>query len=137
MPQTSYLQLNGRTPPRYEPPEYPPTARSLSDDDDGEFSDDREDHPTWYEEAKLRDYLESSDVEILVVVEGIEPYTSSTLMARHSYNYRAGDIEINAAFPPCVDIADDGAAVIDIDAFNLTEPAPPTSRILLSTPSIV
>jgi len=132
----------------YEPPEYAPSrrrmvmtendsaARDAKEPDDGRPARHRR-HDNWYEESRLRDYLEASDLEVLVVVEGIEPYTSSTLMARHSYNYKAGDIQLNAAFPPCVDLGEDGAAVINIDAFNQTEDAPPVDDTFITTPSIV
>lgn len=92
------------------------------------------------EEASLRHHLEHSDLEVLVVVEGIEPYTSSTLMARHSYNYKAGEILFNHAFPPCVDLATDGAAIIDLDKFNETIKTIPNDYIsssIIPTPSIV
>jgi len=147
---------NNGAPPADIPPPPPPPPPLNDDDDDADCGmplngrvdgrdrcprreEEEEEDTTEADEKRLREYLEASDVEVLVVVEGIEPYTSSTLMARHSYNYKAGDILLNYAFPPCVDLAEDGAAVIDIDAFNTTEQDDGLEgdAFLWSTPSVV
>lgn len=61
-------------------------------------------------------HIGSKELEVIVLVEGIDPTTSSTLQARHSYNY--DDIVCNASFQRCVQQTDDGACEIDFDAFH-------------------
>ena len=56
----------------------------------------------------LNDLMTNKDYfEVLVIVEGIEPFTSSTVQARHPY--RLGhDIVVNGEFMPCPFVKKDG-----------------------------
>ncbi|KAL3787090.1 hypothetical protein ACHAWO_008570 [Cyclotella atomus] len=54
--------------------------------------------PPWYEEYKK--YLSEANVEILVVMEAIDPITSGTFQAIQSYT--VDDIEFDKEFAPCV-----------------------------------
>ncbi|KAF4666693.1 G protein-activated inward rectifier potassium channel 2 [Perkinsus olseni] len=66
---------------------------------------------------RIYDYLSRSGYwEVVVLVEGIEGNTSSTLQARHSYTI--DDLVVNAAFAPCVTTGDDGACHIDYSKIN-------------------
>merc|ERR1712232_1142284 len=61
-------------------------------------------------------HLAKEQLEILCVVEGVEPTTSSTLQARHSYT--CDDIVFNAAFHRCVARDETGQCMIDFDRFH-------------------
>ena len=68
--------------------------------------------------AAIAALMADTDAEVLVLVEGIDPSTSYTLQARHSY--KREDIVFGGGFfAPCVsrDPAD-GACVIDFGAFH-------------------
>lgn len=87
-------------------------VRSLTNDD-----------PT---EAELKDFWSSGHLEIVVVVEGIEPTTSCTLQATQSYvlHEQGGDHVWNAEFEECsffpVDRTD--GLVIDWEKFHAVRP---------------
>lgn len=70
--------------------------------------------------AQMREYFINTEMEILVVVEGIDPTMSTTLQA--CYSYKADDIMYNTHdFAPCVfrDAPyDSGRPVIDFDKFH-------------------
>lgn len=72
----------------------------------------------------ILDNIKNKDFEIVVLVEGIEPVTSSKLQAR--YSYAAEDIIANRAFKPCVSIGKEGEAVIDFCKFHETVPIDPS-----------
>ena len=51
---------------------------------------------------KISEWLSKSGVEVVVIVEGIEPITSATAVARHSYSWSHGYIALDHSFVPCV-----------------------------------
>jgi len=73
-------------------------------------------NPVTFEMIKedlLRKHLEN--IEIICVVEGIEPITSGTFQALQSYTL--GEIVFNGSFKRCLDVKDD-EFVVDLDAFH-------------------
>jgi len=89
--------------------------------ENGTSSSQRTTHfPSGQDFQRFREYFQTSDLEILVVIQAIDPFTTSTVMARHSYNFHSGDILFDHSYVSCVDLAPDGAAVIDINAINKT-----------------
>ena len=69
--------------------------------------------------------MADTDAEVLVLVEGIDPATSYTLQARHSY--KRDDIVFGGGgfFAPCVTRDPiDGACVIDFSAFHTISGGP-------------
>ena len=70
--------------------------------------------------SKLKSWLEEKSMEILVILEGIDPLTSATLQARHSYT--ANDIVFDAWFAPCVHSDESGECVIDFAKFHDLRP---------------
>lgn len=91
----------------------------------------------WRDLERIKEHLSRTGLEVLVYVEAIETYTSSTMQARHSYHFETGDIEFDSGFVPCVQRGTDGKPLIDIDAFHRLRPAPRNAHAMLSTPSIV
>ena len=71
----------------------------------------------------ILDSIRRKDLEIVVLVEGTESVTSSTLQAR--FSYAAGDIVVNRMFAPCVTVGENGEAVIDFEKFHQTMPIDP------------
>ena len=55
--------------------------------------------------------------EVLVIVEGVEPFTSSTVQARHSYSF-GQDLVLNGDFMPCTFLKSDGSAMVDFGKFH-------------------
>ncbi|CBK24042.2 uncharacterized protein [Blastocystis hominis] len=70
----------------------------------------------------ILDTIRRRDLEIVVLVEGTESVTSSTLQAR--FSYAAEDIVVNRMFS-CVTVAENGEAVIDFEKFHQTMPIDP------------
>jgi hypothetical protein len=68
------------------------------------------------DEEKLRKHL--NNVEIICVVEGIDPITSGCFQALQSYTLE--DIEFRSHFKPCVGREGD-SVVVDLDAFHKTQ----------------
>ncbi|KAH8049650.1 hypothetical protein JL720_15557 [Aureococcus anophagefferens] len=74
--------------------------------------------------AAVDAFMEASGHEIVVVVEGVDPITSNTVQATHSYCYRARDGEDrrdvvwDCDFRPCVSRDDRGRCRIDYAAFH-------------------
>lgn len=63
-------------------------------------------------------------VEVVVLVEGIDAVTSSTIQVRHSY--KASEILFDRRFENCVDVdPDTGGAVVDFRRFHETHPVDP------------
>lgn len=61
---------------------------------------------------------------MVVLVEGIDAVTSSTIQVRHSY--KAEEILFDHCFENCVDVdPETGGAVIDFRRFHETLPAEP------------
>jgi hypothetical protein len=67
-------------------------------------------------EEMLRKHL--AHVEIICVVEGIDPITSGTFQALQSYTME--DIAFQDSFKPCVGRERDNV-VVDLDAFHKTQ----------------
>ena len=74
--------------------------------------------------AAVDAFMEASGHEIVVVVEGVDPITSNTVQATHSYCYRARDGEDrrdvvwDCDFRPCVSRDEKGRCRIDYAAFH-------------------
>ena len=65
---------------------------------------------------ELMEFWRESRLEILVMVEGVEPITSSTIQARHSYS--VDDMVWDMIPAPCVTEGDDGRCEIDFGKFH-------------------
>ena len=76
-------------------------------------------HPAAATLAAVEAHLRATAAEIMVLVEGIDPATSYTIQARHSY--QLADIEFGAYFAPCVSQSEKGACVVDFDKFHQIE----------------
>ena len=58
-------------------------------------------------------------MEVLVLIEGIDPLTSNSLQAKYSYKW--GEVRENEAFCPCVYVdKEKGGCVVDITRFHAT-----------------
>mmetsp|Transcript_16407 Transcript_16407/g.42994 ORF Transcript_16407/g.42994 Transcript_16407/m.42994 type:complete len:464 (+) Transcript_16407:123-1514(+) len=66
------------------------------------------------------EFLAETEMEIVVMLEGIEPIGSCTIQARHSYTY--DQIMFNHDFKDPVSRDPDGRCVVDIEAMNQTVP---------------
>lgn len=66
------------------------------------------------------EFLAETEMEIVVMLEGIEPIGSCTIQARHSYTY--DQIMFNHDFKDPVSRDPDGRCVVDIEAMNRTVP---------------
>jgi hypothetical protein len=64
----------------------------------------------------IREHLIASEVEVIVVVEGIDPASSNTFQARHSY--MSSDIVFDAGFAPTMSVAEDGKPFLDWRNFH-------------------
>jgi len=67
-------------------------------------------------ENNIKKYLDNRWLEIVCIVEGIEPTTSASVQARHSYTVQ--DIEWDRTFSPCVNLTSSGGAKIDFEKFH-------------------
>lgn len=65
-------------------------------------------------------FMRTTQLEIVAIVEGIEPATSDTIQARHSYT--ADDITWDHTFEPCV-VRSESGCVVDYSKFHATSPA--------------
>ena len=71
-----------------------------------------------FDEHVYSNYMRSDDFfEVVVLVEGIEPFTSSTVQARHSYSF-GHDIVVNGNFMPCTFITKHGTTMVDFGKFH-------------------
>ena len=74
---------------------------------------------------QLEEHMRHTEFELVVLVEGIDPPSSCTLQARHSYSAALGDFVFDSRFAQCVSRdTSTGAAVIDLDCFHKVKPAP-------------
>ena len=80
-------------------------------------------------QREIRDHLSRSELEVIVVLEGIDPHTSSTFQARHSYT--AKEIVFDQMFVPSLSVGRDGRAVFDWNAFHEQQPVPFNRRHLI------
>ncbi|TMW57588.1 hypothetical protein Poli38472_003513 [Pythium oligandrum] len=72
----------------------------------------------------IKNYWRESQLEVVVLVEGIDAVTSATIQVRHSYT--ADEIAFDQRFENCVDVdPETGGAVIDFKRFHETHPADP------------
>jgi len=71
----------------------------------------------------LRQHLQRSRLEVVVMVEALDPYSSNSFQARHSYT--ADDIEFDLAFTSCMAVdPDSGMARLDWGKFHETYKVP-------------
>ena len=71
----------------------------------------------------LNRFFEDSNLEIIAIVEGVDPITSVSLQSRHSYHARSGDILFDRQFAPCTSVSPvDGHCVVDYVKFHETLP---------------
>ena len=98
---------------------FPEVLQRVCDYDAGSRENPHETRPSTTK-SDLRHWLASTCTEIIVVLEGIDPLTSATLQARHSYS--VDDIIFDHWFAPCVSAADDGTAEIDFSKFHKLDP---------------
>eukprot|EP00392_Amoebophrya_sp_AT5.2_P004015 g4020.t1 len=90
----------------------------LSDDDNGPRQSDEERLESYDVNKREPINLLTQDYfEVLVLVEGIEPFTSTTVQARHSYAF-GQDIVVNGDFMPCTFLKQDGTAMVDFGKFH-------------------
>uniref|UniRef100_A0AAV1V587 Uncharacterized protein n=1 Tax=Peronospora matthiolae TaxID=2874970 RepID=A0AAV1V587_9STRA len=73
---------------------------------------------------EIKQYWAECQMEVVVLVEGIDAVTSTTIQVRHSY--KAEDITFNHRHVNCVDVDPaTGGAVIDFNLFHETKPVDP------------
>ena len=72
--------------------------------------------------ASVRQHLEETGLEIIVLVEGIEARASNAFQARHSYTI--DDLEFDKFFAPCMSVGELGNAVVNLNHFHQVLPAP-------------
>ncbi|CAI5711315.1 unnamed protein product [Hyaloperonospora brassicae] len=73
---------------------------------------------------EIKQYWAESQMEVVVLVEGIDAVTSTTIQVRHSY--KAEDIMFDHRHVNCVDVDPaTGGAVIDFNRFHKTAPVDP------------
>ncbi|KAL4175422.1 hypothetical protein KRP22_000388 [Phytophthora ramorum] len=90
-------------------------ADAQSGDRDGAVNVNQTTNPQYWAESQL---------EVVVLVEGIDAVTSATIQVRHSY--KAEDIVFNHRHVNCVDVdPETGGAVIDFRRFHETKPVSP------------
>ena len=71
----------------------------------------------------LNRFFEDSNLEIIAIVEGVDPITSVSLQSRHSYHARSGDILFDRQFAPCTSVSPvDGHCVVDYVKFHESLP---------------
>lgn len=71
--------------------------------------------------SKIRRFIEASELEIIVQVEGIEARSSDTFQARHSYSLT--DIVFDQWFEKCIyNDPETGIVTVDLDKFHVMTP---------------
>ena len=103
---------------------YPRVVKRYDDFEDGDnvfVNDHKKAYPNLRE--GINDHLNSADLEIIVLVEGIDALTSYTIQARHSYT--VDDVEWDATFASCVYPDEDNIPHIDFDRFHKVINSPP------------
>mmetsp|Transcript_10405 Transcript_10405/g.13520 ORF Transcript_10405/g.13520 Transcript_10405/m.13520 type:complete len:661 (-) Transcript_10405:245-2227(-) len=70
------------------------------------------------EQDLIQTYIKDSELEVVVLLEGIDAPTSCTVQARHSY--KGNDIVWNQEFMPCVSRLSDGSCEVDFSKFHHT-----------------
>mmetsp|Transcript_22350 Transcript_22350/g.35767 ORF Transcript_22350/g.35767 Transcript_22350/m.35767 type:complete len:518 (-) Transcript_22350:28-1581(-) len=70
----------------------------------------------------IKNHIEKSRIEIIVLVEGIEARSSNTFQARHSYS--SDNIEFDKFFAPAMQVSETGHAQVDLNSFHRVIPTP-------------
>lgn len=69
------------------------------------------------DEVSMKNWLQLSRIEVLVMIEGTDSLTGMTCQARHSYTY--DDLAFDATFEPCVSSdPETGGCIIDYSKFH-------------------
>jgi hypothetical protein len=68
------------------------------------------------ERKEVAQYMHETRMEIVVILEGVDPLTSHTVQAFHSY--KSEDIEWDHFFAPCTFLDSDGWTVVDFMKFH-------------------
>jgi hypothetical protein len=74
------------------------------------------------EREEVGRYMQDTRMEIVVILEGVDPLTSHTVQAFHSY--KSEDIEWDQFFAPCTFLDSDGWTVVDFMKFHNLNPVP-------------
>lgn len=69
--------------------------------------------------AQIMNHIHQTELEVIVVLEGIDGATSNTMQARHSYTIE--EIAWDSTFEKCVSKTPDGV-LINFDRFHLLKP---------------
>eukprot|EP01006_Ploeotia_vitrea_P040340 TRINITY_DN66421_c2_g7_i1.p1 TRINITY_DN66421_c2_g7~~TRINITY_DN66421_c2_g7_i1.p1 ORF type:complete len:579 (-),score=246.83 TRINITY_DN66421_c2_g7_i1:56-1792(-) len=80
---------------------------------------------------QIRDYWRDSHMEVIVIIQGIEPATSDTIQARHSYTL--DDVMFDHKFASCVKPSRDGRCIVDLNMFHALVPV--TNHLVLKQAS--
>ncbi|KAK3235953.1 hypothetical protein CYMTET_53878 [Cymbomonas tetramitiformis] len=72
--------------------------------------------------SRIKEHISDSHVEIVVLVEAVDPHSSCTFQARHSYT--DSDVVFDHMFKECMSLGADGNAELDLSEFHLLIPAP-------------
>ena len=102
------LRKHGRFYEKVENPDTPHPVRAKDEDDESSFS-----------RGAIEAFMRSSQLEVVVLVEGIEPATSDTIQARHSYT--VDEIVWDHTFLPCLTRTSSGCTV-DYSRFHKLVP---------------
>lgn len=87
---------------------------SASEKDEGDLGFDVVEAEQVRDEIKAR--LESKKIEVIVIIEGMDPNTSQWVQARHSYMLE--DIEFDMQHAPCMATNDQGKARVNLSEFH-------------------
>jgi hypothetical protein len=68
------------------------------------------------ERKEVEQYMRDTRMEIVVILEGVDPLTSHTVQAFHSYKLE--DIEWDHFFAPCTFLDHDGWTLVDFTKFH-------------------
>ena len=74
----------------------------------------------------IRRHLSESELELIVLVEAIDPFSSNTFQAVHSY--MSSDIVFDSRFAPTMKVSENGQANLAWEAFHELRDAPFNSR---------
>ena len=102
------LRKHGRFYEKVENPDTPHPVRDKDEDEESSFS-----------RGAIEAFMRSSQLEVVVLVEGIEPATSDTIQARHSYT--VDEIVWDHTFLPCLTRTSTGCTV-DYSRFHKLVP---------------
>ena len=80
---------------------------------------------------RIKEHLANSELEVVVIVEGIDPYSSNTFQARHSY--AGDDIVFDQSFASCMSLDTDGWAKLDWSRFHEMKPCPFNTSVIIGS----